>query len=274
MSGAAAVQLPILGANGRIRAYALIDLADVERFAAVRWSYSHGYVVRLEREAGMSRSFRLHREVLGLDPADRREPDHINGDPLDNRRCNLRAVTHQENAQNHRARRARDGHSVPTPQIVATLSVPRSRRGDPNGGQWAGSLESGQIEDIRRRRALGERGVDLAAEFGISPQLVCDIVKGRKYGAAGARCSNCGRLAVPLRRGCCKACSAYLARTGLDRPYATEDGRMVRTATTCSTCGRLYKPLRKGRCKACDKYLRSTGRERPYIDDGRQEKAR
>jgi len=35
-------------------------------------------------------------------------------------------------------------------------------------------------EEIRRRRAEGERGLDLAAEFGVSPQIVCDIVHGRR----------------------------------------------------------------------------------------------
>lgn len=37
------------------------------------------------------------------------------------------------------------------------------------------------VAEIRRRRLSGERGVALAREFGISQQLVCDIVKGRCY---------------------------------------------------------------------------------------------
>lgn len=46
------------------------------------------------------RHFRLHRELLGLSESDTREVDHINRDRLDNRRCNLRVVTHAQNGQN------------------------------------------------------------------------------------------------------------------------------------------------------------------------------
>ena len=37
----------------------------------------------------------LHRHVMGLVPGDKR--DHVNGDKLDNRRVNLRVVSHAEN---------------------------------------------------------------------------------------------------------------------------------------------------------------------------------
>ena len=46
----------------------------------------------------------LHREVMGLGASDPRVVDHINGDPLDNRRENLRVVTQAENCQNSRTR--------------------------------------------------------------------------------------------------------------------------------------------------------------------------
>ena len=36
-------------------------------------------------------------------------------------------------------------------------------------------------DEIRRRRAAGEKGRRLAWEFGVSEQLVCDIHKGRAY---------------------------------------------------------------------------------------------
>ncbi|MCU5510288.1 HNH endonuclease [Bacillus cereus] len=42
---------------------------------------------------------RLHRVILGIDDPDI-VVDHINGDTLDNRKCNLRACSHLENQKN------------------------------------------------------------------------------------------------------------------------------------------------------------------------------
>lgn len=55
----------------------------------------------------------MHRLIMGLQPGDRRNVDHINGDGLDNRRENLRVVRHQENCTNRRRINVRNktGHS-------------------------------------------------------------------------------------------------------------------------------------------------------------------
>lgn len=37
-----------------------------------------------------------------------------------------------------------------------------------------------QIREIRKRRNNGERGIDLAKEFGVTPTLICSIFKGRR----------------------------------------------------------------------------------------------
>jgi hypothetical protein len=42
----------------------------------------------------------LHRFLM--EPSPELEVDHVNGDSLDNRRSNLRAVTHRENLRNRR----------------------------------------------------------------------------------------------------------------------------------------------------------------------------
>lgn len=84
--------------------FTLIDAADHERVSAFTWSQgTHGYPVRQKKEGGRGRCFLLHRELLGLQRGDKRQADHINRDRLDNRRCNLRVVTHAQNSQNEPA---------------------------------------------------------------------------------------------------------------------------------------------------------------------------
>jgi len=47
----------------------------------------------------------VHRVILGLSVNDGLEADHINHNGLDNRRCNLRVCTRQQNQMNKRAMR-------------------------------------------------------------------------------------------------------------------------------------------------------------------------
>jgi len=47
----------------------------------------------------------MHREILGLKYGDKRQADHINHNTLDNRRCNLRICSHQQNGMNQRKHR-------------------------------------------------------------------------------------------------------------------------------------------------------------------------
>jgi len=42
----------------------------------------------------------MHREILGLTINDGIQTDHVNRNKIDNRRKNLRAVTHKQNGQN------------------------------------------------------------------------------------------------------------------------------------------------------------------------------
>lgn len=83
-------------------------------------------------------------------------------------------------------------------QVIAKAIVGKTHRDVPGARQIpmaAGSfrhpnskLSASDAMDIRRRRADGERGVDLALEYGVSESLVCHIVRGdcwkRQRGAA------------------------------------------------------------------------------------------
>lgn len=89
-SGADVVEIPLT--KGQV---ALIDVADVA--AVARWSWQA--VFRGKSWYARNRESRyMHHVVLGQVPG--REIDHVNGNGLDNRRCNLRHATRTQNRAN------------------------------------------------------------------------------------------------------------------------------------------------------------------------------
>ncbi|MEP0761178.1 MAG: HNH endonuclease, partial [Chloroflexota bacterium] len=83
-------------------ATALVDDADYPRLAQYTWFMSQdGYAVGLIPNGhGKFALQYMHRVIL--QPAPGELVDHINSNPLDNRRQNLRLVTPQQNGQNKR----------------------------------------------------------------------------------------------------------------------------------------------------------------------------
>lgn len=91
------MRLPLYNRRGEVIGYAAVD----EDFRTKhKWFLNHGYVCRRVQVKGKWQTVRLGRQILGLRKSDSRESDHINRDKLDNRRCNLRAVTRNQNMQN------------------------------------------------------------------------------------------------------------------------------------------------------------------------------
>ncbi len=87
------IQIPLGGrAKGK---FAIIDESDVHLLGKSSWCLTTAGYPWAKRNGC---NVLLHRLILptshGL------VVDHINGDKLDNRRCNLRAVTHGENVRN------------------------------------------------------------------------------------------------------------------------------------------------------------------------------
>ena len=87
----------------------LVDDEDFERLSAFKW-----YAVKHVNAAGdahrrpMRYTKAPRRKYLHYDILERRDGlqvDHINGDPWDNRRCNLRYATHAENVRNRKVQR-------------------------------------------------------------------------------------------------------------------------------------------------------------------------
>lgn len=83
----------------------IVDDDDFAKFGHLKWHYSHGRAVRraglwARERHGIKGSVWLHREIMG-------NPegvlvDHINSNPLDNRKCNLRLCTQAQNLANAR----------------------------------------------------------------------------------------------------------------------------------------------------------------------------
>lgn len=87
---------------------ALVDDVDFERISKHRWtafrqkhpdgSTRGWYAVRNVRSGGKSKLHMMHRVILGADGET--FVDHVNGNGIDNRRCNLRLCTVSQNAHN------------------------------------------------------------------------------------------------------------------------------------------------------------------------------
>jgi len=95
---------------------AIVDDEDYEWLNQFKW-YAHWnpkaksfYAVRnSKRINGIQYAILMAREILGLRKGDKQQADHINHDTLDNRRCNLRICTKQQNYMNHRKYRTYAG---------------------------------------------------------------------------------------------------------------------------------------------------------------------
>jgi len=82
--------------KGNLIAKSLIDIDDIEKIRNIKWYTKRGYV----RGTYQSKKIFLHRFLLNV--PDDKFVDHINGDPLDNRKVNLRICSHKENIRNMR----------------------------------------------------------------------------------------------------------------------------------------------------------------------------
>lgn len=78
--------------------YAIVDDEDYCWLNQWKWYCAHGYAVRTIYDFGKPYQLRMHRLLIDIPRG--RDTDHINGNPLDNRRCNLRSATRSQNVSN------------------------------------------------------------------------------------------------------------------------------------------------------------------------------
>lgn len=94
-----AVLIPV--SKGRY--YTCVDEDDYNHLAQWSWRYIDGYACRSGYAINndgkrIKRTIRMHSVVNNTQEG--YETDHINGDKLDNRKSNLRSVTHSQNQMN------------------------------------------------------------------------------------------------------------------------------------------------------------------------------
>lgn len=88
---------------------ALVDDEDYEWLSRWKWSVKLKkytcYAQRMVYKAELTKKvycIRMHREIMGLKPGDKRQVDHIDDNGLNNQRHNLRICSDQENKFNKR----------------------------------------------------------------------------------------------------------------------------------------------------------------------------
>jgi hypothetical protein len=97
------MMIQLQGKRG-IGKYTLVDDDDYPILSLHTWWYgSNGYVVTNIKVDVYTYKFNIPMHTVLLGKNDIFVVDHINGNSLDNRRCNLRLCTHKQNCWNRRA---------------------------------------------------------------------------------------------------------------------------------------------------------------------------
>jgi len=83
--------VPLWGADGRVRAWALVDESSLPAVVTHRWRLGTGSnaITNVRGPSGEVRVLSMQRAVLGLPPSGTPKVGHRNSNPLDNRRSNL-----------------------------------------------------------------------------------------------------------------------------------------------------------------------------------------
>jgi len=114
IDGGKSARITLERLNGDTAGYVLVDAVDLEIVLPYRWALkqvSENYAIAVTAVPLPSRHMlRMHQLLMQNELQTGLEVDHRNGNPLDNRRENLRVATHQQNQQNQTKVLARSGY--------------------------------------------------------------------------------------------------------------------------------------------------------------------
>jgi len=128
--------------------YAIVDAEDFEWLSKHKWHCNNSYATRQDRSSRNRVNVKMARLLMGCSCGDGNEVDHINHNTLDNRRCNLRICTTQQNQHN---RKSYVGGSSPFKGVSFSKDGKRKRR-------WRAGIE---IDGSKKR--LGYYATELEA---------------------------------------------------------------------------------------------------------------
>lgn len=79
----------------------IVDDGDYDKLIQYKWQYNNkwGYISRSKMGDGKQSTWYMHWDIMGKPPKGM-DIDHINRDKLDNRKENLRMISHRENLMN------------------------------------------------------------------------------------------------------------------------------------------------------------------------------
>lgn len=133
-----------------------LDYEDFEKIKNTMWykcNSNNGYI-------GDSRGICIHRYILTIDGD--YEIDHINHNPMDNRKCNLRICTHQQNQCNQPLQKNNTsgvtGVSFYSPRNKYRARIKASQQ-DIHLGYYETFIEAVQARNIGMECMFGEFGI-------------------------------------------------------------------------------------------------------------------
>lgn len=148
-----AVWIAVAGNN-----WMLVDASDADQFLGKNIQFNGRVAYIAIKGNGKQYNYKIHRMILGLSKQDRKLVDHINRNPLDNRRSNLRICTHSQNCMNKRSK-SKSGFKGVVPNGSGWAAHIKINRKKQHLGTYRTKEQAARIYDAAAKRLFGEFAV-------------------------------------------------------------------------------------------------------------------